>query len=578
MHITKYFISVLIISLFSKLKASPPDLPIQLKTLNEEKRQIEYCLKLDTRKDGLIDSNYLKEYLHPLLNHKNAGLKLTYYLLLADATSILFDQVNPVTDAYFNRAMEIADQSGVLEYRLLSLIRRGYYYFTYREISTALPYFLSASNLIKDLNLDKVPLSAAHLQYSANFYGYIGNSAKALEYYKKATNYAPKDTRQTIDILNAIGVYYYRDSVYDSAERYYKEGLKVAERTKDTVWIGILQGNISSILLAKGDTSQAIVLAEMNVKTSLKYDEFKDAMRTLLGLAEIAVAQKRWSQAREYLDQAEVYFESKPFFLMYKTAAYELKAKIAQAEGNQKAAIHYLNQFITYNDSTQQQKDMERLQQATWNWETERFNLAITENENKRKQLRFRDLSISLVLILTLLSITLLIHRSRQRIKIKSIKLEKDQLALLLEKELLDKELVKSKTEMKDFLLRIKENEKIIQELEKKLSRAQVNQLKDNIIDIQNSLNQMLESHIMTDERWYKFKSLFETTHPGFFDELILRYPNMSENNLRLFTFSKLNLSNQSIAHLLGISLDGVKKAKQRLRKKIDLPVDNETI
>lgn len=575
MRIIKYFISIVIISLFSELRAETADLSIQLSTLKDEKKQIEYCLKLDTRKDGIVDSNYLKQYLRPLLNHKNVGLKLTYYLLLADATSILFDQVNPVTNAYFDLAMEVADQSGVEEYRLLPLIRRGYYYFTYREISTALPYFLSASNLINDLNLDKVPLGAVHLQYSANFYGYIGNSAKALEYYKKAADYAPKDTRQTIDILNAIGVYYYRDSIYDNAEHYYKEGLKVAERTKDTVWVGILQGNIGNILLAKGDTSRALVLSEMNVKTSLKYGEFKDAMRTLLGLAEIAVAQKRWSQAKVYLAQAEVYFEPKPFFLMYKTAAYELKAKIAQAEGNQKDAIYYLNQFITYNDSTQQQKDTERLQQATWNWETERFNLAITEAENKRKQDRFRDLSISLLLILTLLSITLLIHRSRQRIKIKSIKLEKEQLALLLEKELLDKELVKSKTEMKDFLIRIEENEKIIQDLERKLSQAQVNAQNESASEIQENLTQMLESHMMTDERWYRFKSLFETTHPGFFEELMLRYPNISENNLRLLTLSKLNLNNQSIAHLLGISLDGVKKAKQRLRKKIDLFLDN---
>ncbi|ERJ58053.1 tetratricopeptide repeat protein [Sphingobacterium paucimobilis] len=569
MCIIRNIITFIILSLFSTLRAEVPDLKIQLNSIADTKKQIEYCLALDTRKDGIVDSNYLKEYLRPLLQHKNKGLQVAYYLLLADAASIIFDQVNPVTDAYFNQAMGIAEQSGVQEYRLLPLIRRGYYYFTYREISAALPYFLSASNLVQEANLDQVAMAARHLQWMANFYGYIGNSTKALEYYKKAVNYAPKDTRQTIDILNAIGVYYYRDSIYDKAHHYYKEGLKVAERTKDTVWMGILQGNIGNILLAKGDTSQAIVLSEMNVKTSLKYEDFSDAMRTLLGLAEIAVAQKRWNQAKAYLAQAEVYFEPKPFFLMYKTAAYELKAKIAQAEGNKTEAIYYLNQFITYNDSTQQQKDSERLQQATWNWEAERFNLAITEAENKRKQDRFRDLSISIVLILTLLSITLLIHRSRQRIRIKTIKLEKDQLALLLEKELLDNQLIQAKTEMEDFLLRIKENEKIIQDLGRKLANAQVNHQNDHVDEIQESLNQMLDSHMMTDERWYRFKSLFDTTHPGFFEEITVRYPNISENNLRLLTLSKLNLNNQSIAHLLGISLDGVKKAKQRLRKKI---------
>ena len=573
MHAIKRFITLLLICCTSAAHADV--LLEKLQSIDKQKDQVEYCLDLGLKNEGKIDTIYLKNKLKPLLQHKNDGVRLSYYLLMADATSILFDGVNQTTNYYFENAVAIAKKSEQKEYLFITLTRAGYYNFIYREISNALPYFLSASKLVEQVDLEKIPLAAAHLQYVANFFGYIGESKKAQEYYKMALKHVPTLSRRAIDLTNAIGVYYYRDSLYNEAEQYYKKALKIAQATKDTVWIGILQGNIGNILLAKGDTVEATRLSELNVASSIKYGEYKDAMRTLLGLAEIAVSQGQWEKAKAYVARSEVYFQPKPYFVPYKTDAYRLKAKIAEAQGDPKQAVQYLNTFIEYNNALQQQKDAEKLQKIVWKWESERYELALVEADDKRKQDRIRDISIGMVVILSLLSITLLIHRSRQKIRLKSIKLEKEQLALLLEKQQLDEELLQSKRDMKDFLVRIKENENVIRRLEEDLYNAQQQHQKDNVVEIQNSLNQMLESHIMTDERWYRFKSLFETSNPGFFDELTFRYPNISESNLRLLTFSKLNLSNQSIAHLLGISLDGVKKAKQRLRKKIDYAIDD---
>ena len=573
MHVIKRFITVLLISYISAAHADI--LSDKLQSIDKQKDQVEYCLGLGLKNEDKIDTIDLKNKLGALLQHKNEGVRLSYYLLMADATSILFDGVNPKTDHYFEKALAIARKSEQEEYLFITLTRAGYYNFVYREISKALPYFLSSSKLVEQVDLEQTPLAASHVQYIANFFGYIGESNKAREYYKVALKYVPTLSRRAIDLTNAIGVYYYRDSLYDDADQYYKKSLKMAEATKDSVWIGILQGNIGNIFLAKGDTVEAIRRSELNIASSIKYNEYKDAMRTLLGLAEIAVSQGQWEKAKAYIARAEIYFEPKPYFVPYKTDAYRLKAKIAEAQGDPKQAVHYLNTFIKYNNILQQQKDAEQLQKIVWKWESERYELALIEADNKRKQDRIRDISVGMVVILSLLSITLLIHRSRQKIRLKSIKLEKEQLALLVEKQQLDEELLQSKRDMKDFLVRIRENENVIHRFEEDLYNAQQQHQKDNVVEIQNSLNQMLESHIMTDERWYKFKTLFETTNPGFFDELTLRYPNVSESNLRLLAFSKLNLSNQSIAHLLGISLDGVKKAKQRLRKKIDYAMED---
>ena len=48
-------------------------------------------------------------------------------------------------------------------------------------------------------------------------------------------------------------------------------------------------------------------------------------------------------------------------------------------------------------------------------------------------------------------------------------------------------------------------------------------------------------------------------------------YPEVSTNDLRLMSLLKMNLSSKEIANILNISIEGVKKARYRLRKKLNL-------
>ena len=50
---------------------------------------------------------------------------------------------------------------------------------------------------------------------------------------------------------------------------------------------------------------------------------------------------------------------------------------------------------------------------------------------------------------------------------------------------------------------------------------------------------------------------------------MISDFPDFTESNLRIILLSKLGLSNQDVSSLLGVTIDAVKKAKQRLKKKI---------
>lgn len=62
-----------------------------------------------------------------------------------------------------------------------------------------------------------------------------------------------------------------------------------------------------------------------------------------------------------------------------------------------------------------------------------------------------------------------------------------------------------------------------------------------------------------------------ESSNQYFQLELKSRYPRLTSYDMRLCTYLKSNLSTKEISILLNITPDSVKKAKHRLRRKLDV-------
>jgi DNA-binding CsgD family transcriptional regulator len=83
-----------------------------------------------------------------------------------------------------------------------------------------------------------------------------------------------------------------------------------------------------------------------------------------------------------------------------------------------------------------------------------------------------------------------------------------------------------------------------------------------------------INSDINNDQNWKQFKSYFEAVHKDFNSKVLSNYPEVSNKDLRLMSLLKMNLSSKEIANMLNISVEGVKKARYRLRKKLNLTSD----
>lgn len=74
---------------------------------------------------------------------------------------------------------------------------------------------------------------------------------------------------------------------------------------------------------------------------------------------------------------------------------------------------------------------------------------------------------------------------------------------------------------------------------------------------------------------WDEFEILFEKVHSSFYQNLNAQFPTLTANDRKICAFLKLNMSNKDIAQITFQSDEALKKARMRLRQKLNL--DRET-
>jgi hypothetical protein len=82
---------------------------------------------------------------------------------------------------------------------------------------------------------------------------------------------------------------------------------------------------------------------------------------------------------------------------------------------------------------------------------------------------------------------------------------------------------------------------------------------------------QLLQMKILTEDDWRVFRQQFEHAFPGLMLRLHARFPFLTGADQRTFLLIRLCSGTREIAELLGISIESVRKAKYRLKKKLNL-------
>ena len=142
--------------------------------------------------------------------------------------------------------------------------------------------------------------------------------------------------------------------------------------------------------------------------------------------------------------------------------------------------------------------------------------------------------------------------------------------------------------EKKQALVTI-ENEKLIQDIEGKnrelaistmsmikknqfLSKIKNDLKKADSMQKANSVIKVIDKHLNNQDDWKFFEEAFNNADKDFLKKVKDYHPTLTNNDLRLCAYLRLNLSSKDIAPLLNITLSSVEIKRYRLRKKMHLP------
>jgi len=121
----------------------------------------------------------------------------------------------------------------------------------------------------------------------------------------------------------------------------------------------------------------------------------------------------------------------------------------------------------------------------------------------------------------------------------------------------------------------LKKNEFILTIIEK-LKKARLDAKPENK-KVMAELISELKSNTDTIS-WEEFEVRFQQVHTDFYSKLSKQFPDLSPNEIRLCAFFKLNMTSKEIAALTYQSLNSIKVARYRLRKKLELDKDENLV
>jgi|GEM_PF-4867477 len=478
---------------------------------------------------------------------------------------------------YFEKNIELGKQAAckhnerntVFPYIILS----KHIYEKVGDYGKALTYYLRAAHLA-----DSLPLSFEKIAYYqdrlARFYYKTENYNEAYQNWEKTLanlQRANTKNRELTQVFNNLGLAKRKKNALDNASHWFDKALQEAISQKDTIWEGIVSGNLGCTAFLRKDYPKAIQLLEKDIRICLFYKEYTNAISSLIYLGKTYQAQKNYDKALLHYKEAQMYLEKEyTSVVRYEPQAdlrlyldiYKGFSDISDISGNYEQAYQYLKLHKKYSDTLTilQNKENLALQQAQ-----QVFNTQSNEKELAIKQQNF-FIAFLLLLLLFVVGISLLVFRNYAlAANKKQLKAENLALANEAEKERnqrLQEAMIIKKQEMAIATLQMQQKNELLVELKKEIGETE---------NTSRKLEKIIDYIIDLDNDWEEFKKHFEQIHPLFFHKLSQISDKITPNDFKHCAYIRINLDMKQVAHLMRIAPESVKMSRNRLRKKLQL-------
>lgn len=405
---------------------------------------------------------------------------------------------------------------------------------------------------------------------NAFFAGTIKDDEYVLPYLQTALDYTSRTSANYGTILAATGMHYFRQGFLEEAMEYHQRTLLYASKINDSVRYAKALGEIAQIHLERKEYNKAMELLKQDIEISKRHHDERNTMFAQIILGKLYLLENNVDMAKKTLDETHEFAKSKTHLAGFEYEITKVLAGIAQLKNNSESELNLRRQLSDLQSILAETDGESVVKQVNLQMQKENFDKQLQLEKSKREQETLKKTTFSAIAGLLAAGIFLLYLGFKRKLKIRETKYQKMVLSLQLDKINSEKKLMETHNSLVAFQTYLLEKNEQISQLENEMKLISASS-SFNLEKSNRSLEKLLESHLMTEESWLVFKDAFIREDYRTYKSLLEQFPNISESALRIELLQTLGLSNVETARILGLTVDAVKKSKQRLRRKLEM-------
>ncbi len=419
-------------------------------------------------------------------------------------------------------------------------------------------------DLMIEFDMDTI-LLADNYRVLANVHGIIENWELSDSYYRKAVAVYKQfnlPMEMMIDSMG-IGINLIQQSEYEKAKPIMEAAMQEFEKSENISLFIHSCSNLGNIEQQLGNMDRAESIYKKGLRAAEEHDLLSHYVTMNTRLADMYNDSGRDRKSIPILKEVEQINAIHGDAYMQVIIYGQLEESYKNLD-DYRTAYQYLNKYHSLNDSLMSVENLATINELEIKYETEKKEQALIiekdkvdllEKEAKVNSLQRWLLASSLLLAMATLLFVWLSFRQKNKLAMK-------------EKEKLDAELEFKKKELTTHALHLAKKNELLEGLK---TKAQALRNESEEKTGYRQLIRTIEFDLNYDNNWDNFASYFQQVHKDFNQNVVQKYPDVTSNELRLISLVKMNLSVKEMANILNISVAGVKKARQRLRKKMNL-------
>jgi AraC family chitin signaling transcriptional activator len=156
-------------------------------------------------------------------------------------------------------------------------------------------------------------------------------------------------------------------------------------------------------------------------------------------------------------------------------------------------------------------------------------------------------------------------------LEIERMKLAGEKARILKDKEQLEEDVIYKSKELVNYTMLLVKKRELLTEMHDDLKVLKELVKNDASRQTVRDLLKKINSNLESEEHIKVFEANFERVHHEFFAQLKNNFQDLTQKELQLCAFVRMNLTNKEIASILNISVRGIETARYRLRKRLGM-------